>query len=115
MRLLLDTHTLLWFLSDDPQLSPTAREHMEDPGNELFLSLASVWEIAIKVSIGKLALESPLEPFLPDQLHENDIQLLPISMAHTLRVASLPFHHRDPFDRLLVAQSLAEDLPVIGI
>jgi PIN domain nuclease of toxin-antitoxin system len=83
--------------------------------NEKFLSVASLWEIAIKLSIGKLALSSPFEMLIPQQLSLNGIQLLNINLAHTVVIASLPFHHRDPFDRLLIAQAMVEKMPVISI
>lgn len=114
MRILLDTHSFLWFVSDDAHLSTTARSLMEDGGNELLLSMASVWEIAIKVSLGKLSLDQPLDSFLPTQLEHNDIDILPIELSHSLKVAALPFSHRDPFDRMLIAQSLVEELPILG-
>lgn len=81
----------------------------------MFLSIASVWEMAIKVSLSKLDLSQPFDLFIPNQLLLNDITLLDITVSHTLCVATLPFHHRDPFDRLLIAQSLVEGMPVIGI
>lgn len=105
MRLLLDTHTFLWFLADDPQLSPAARRLIEDGTNEILLSMASLWEIAIKVSLGKLTLGGAFATFIPDQLTLNAFGLLPIELAHVTAVAALPFHHRDPFDRLLIAQA----------
>lgn len=114
MRLLLDTHTFLWFVWDDPQLSAQAAALIEDVQNEVFLSTASAWEMAIKVSIGKLTLAQPLDIFLPDQLQRNGIQLLPITLSHTLQVATLPFHHRDPFDRLIVTQCLIEKMPLVS-
>jgi PIN domain nuclease of toxin-antitoxin system len=114
VRLLLDTHTFLWFLADDPQLSPTARSLIEDGTNEILLSMASLWEIAIKVSLGKLTLGGAFATFIPDQLTLNAFGLLPIELAHVTAVAALPFHHRDPFDRLLVAQALVEPLPIIS-
>src|SRR5690242_8309511 len=98
MRLLLDTHTFLWFVLDDARLSTHAADLIEDVTNERFLSIASAWEIAIKVRTGKIALSEPLDIFLPDQLSRNTIELLPITLPHILRTAALPFHHRDPFD-----------------
>ncbi|MDW8465066.1 MAG: type II toxin-antitoxin system VapC family toxin [Chloroherpetonaceae bacterium] len=87
---------------------------MENPDHVCLLSLVSVWEIAIKVSMGKLSLQEPLGDFLREQLALNFIELLPISFEHLLKVRELPLHHRDPFDRLLIAQSLLENLPLIG-
>lgn len=114
MRLLLDTHIFLWFVYGDAQLSARARALIEDHFNTCFLSLASVWETAIKVSTGKLLLTQPLDIFFTEQTQRNGIALLPIELAHAARVAALPFHHRDPFDRLLAAQSLAENMPLLS-
>lgn len=115
MRLLLDTHSFLWFVFGNPQCSAEARRLIEDPNNAKFLSLASVWEIAIKVGIGKLLVGQPLDIFLPGQLERNGIELLPITLPHVLRVTTLPAHHRDPFDRLLIAQSLVEAMPMVSV
>ena len=112
MKLLLDTHAFLWFIADDPRLSSTAKQLIEDNANEIILSVASLWEVAIKVSLGKLTLKQPYNIFLPQQLKLNAINLLNISLDHTATVATLPFHHRDPFDRLLIAQALNERLPI---
>ena len=113
MRILLDTHSFLWWITDDPRLSPRAREIMSDGENRLFLSAASGWEIAIKSRLGRLVIPEPLESFVPVQLAENGIEGLPIALSHALHVASLPDHHRDPFDRILVAQSELEHLPIL--
>jgi PIN domain nuclease of toxin-antitoxin system len=114
MRLLLDTHAFLWFISGDEHLSAQARGLIEDETNDVVLSVASRWEMAIKVSLGKLNLSSPFESLIPEQLASNAIDVLPIIFAHTARVAMLPFHHRDPFDRLLIAQSLVERMPLVS-
>ena len=95
-------------------MSATARAIIEDYENNLLFSIGSVWEIAIKTSLGKLELEQPLETFLLTQIAENLLELLPITAPHAVRVASLPFHHRDPFDRLLVAQALVEQVPILS-
>ena len=113
MRVLLDTHAFLWFIADDERLPTQARTAIAG-ASEAFLSLASCWEMAIKVSIGKLTLAAPLERFLPDHLALNGIQLLDIELPHATAVASLPFHHRDPFDRLLAAQAKREQLTVVS-
>ena len=105
MNLLLDTHVLLWFLAADPQLTPTARALIEDPTNRKFVSVASVWEIAIKVCLRKLDLGEPATTFLPRELAVNGFDLLGIDMAHATFVEALPPHHKDPFDRMLVAQA----------
>jgi PIN domain nuclease of toxin-antitoxin system len=114
MRLLLDTHAFLWFIGGDEHLSPVARGLIADETNDVLLSVASLWEMAIKVSLGKLHLSAPFESLIPEQLALNAIDLLPITFAHTARVAMMPFHHRDPFDRLLVAQSLVERMPLVS-
>ena len=114
MKILADTHTFLWFMTDAPQLSAKAKTRLEAQDTERFLSLASVWELAIKTSLGKLTLRKPLEEFLPEQLAANRFSLLNISVEHALRVARLTLHHRDPFDRLLVAQCLVENLPLVS-
>jgi PIN domain nuclease of toxin-antitoxin system len=114
VKLLLDTHSFIWFVEGNPALSSPARTQIEEPTNEVFLSMASVWEMAIKVSLGKLHLSQPFDLFISTQLLLNDITLLDIAVSHTLLVATLPFHHRDPFDRLLIAQSLVEGWPVIS-
>ena len=115
MRLLLDTHTLLWWLADDPQLSKPAREAIANPRIACFVSLASCWELAIKASLGKIRLAKPVEKFIPEELSANDFQLLPIEFKHVARVESLPLHHRDPFDRLLAAQVLAEKMTLVSV
>jgi len=115
MRLLLDTHSFLWFITDDPKLSGRARESIEDPGNAILLSMASMWEMAIKASLGRLQLARPFGVLMPDQLQQNMIELMPIELHHVVQVASLPFHHRDPFDRLIVAQALIERIPIVGV
>ena len=114
MRLLLDTHTFLWFIANKAELSQTAKTLPEDGNNDLFISYASIWEMAIKVSLGKLAVPQPFEQFISGQLAVNDITLLQFSLAQISTVVSLPFHHRDPFDRLLAAQAIIEGLPLIS-
>jgi PIN domain nuclease of toxin-antitoxin system len=113
MRVLLDTHIFLWWIDNNKQLSPTARNIIGDGQNELFFSAASGWEIAIKTQIGKLKLPTNLQQFMVEQLRRNAITSLPIQLSHTLHVYTLPLLHRDPFDRLLVAQSQLEDLPIL--
>ncbi len=114
MRLLLDTHTFLWFILDRAELSRRAASLMEDPANVLLLSTAALWEIAIKASLGKLALAQPFGVLIPQQLHINDIQVLPITLEHLVVVSTLPFHHRDPFDRLMAAQAMVEGVPLLS-
>jgi PIN domain nuclease of toxin-antitoxin system len=115
MNILLDTHAFLWFVNDDPQLSDPAKRLIEDESSQPFLSAASLWEIAIKISLGKLNLKQPYEIFIPQQLTMNGIGILNITMEHTAAVATLPFHHRDPFDRLLVVQSKIENMPLVSV
>lgn len=114
MRILLDTHAFLWFLEGSASLSAHARSTIEEPENIVFVSVASLWEIAIKYSLGRLDLEQPFGEFIPSQIETNGFALLSLDVPHMSRVAELPFHHRDPFDRMIIAQSLVEDLPIIG-
>lgn len=115
MRYLLDTHSLLWFIGGDSQLSPRVRQLMEDADNELFISIASLWEMAIKLSLGKLNLAQPFGEMFPAQLDHNSIEVLDITIDHLKAVRDLPFYHRDPFDRLIIAQAQVEQLPIIGV
>ena len=108
-RLLVDTHVLLWWLAGDPALSSNAHAAIADPANVPLVSVASLWEIAIKRSLGKLTAPDDL----PDRITEHGFEWLPISSAHAWAVRDLPLHHRDPFDRLLVAQATVERLPVV--
>jgi PIN domain nuclease of toxin-antitoxin system len=108
MRVLLDTHTFLWFITADAQLSSAAESAIRRPDTDAFLSIASVWEIAIKVSLGKLPIPLPLDTFIPEQLRLNRITLLSIEMQHAFEVARLALHHRDPFDRIIIAQAQVE-------
>jgi PIN domain nuclease of toxin-antitoxin system len=111
---LLDTHSLLWFVVASPKLSLKARAVIEDPTNQLFFSAASLWEVAIKVSLGKLDLGEPFDHFFPRQLDVNRIVLLRITVAHASALVNLPHHHRDPFDRILVAQAQVESLSIVS-
>jgi PIN domain nuclease of toxin-antitoxin system len=114
MRALLDTSSFLWFVAGSDSLSIKARDLIVDMNNDLFLSVASLWEIAIKMSIGKLKLLRSFEQIIPAQLEENFINILPIELNHLSQIIELPFHHRDPFDRLIIAQGMTEGLPVIS-
>lgn len=114
MNLLLDTHAFLWFIAGSENLSASARQLIEDPRNQPYLSAASLWEMAIKLSLGKLYLARPFEELVPEQMTLNGIQFLPIEMDHLIPVVTLPFHHRDPFDRLLIAQAMVEQMPVVS-
>lgn len=114
MRLLLDTHTFIWFVNDDPSLSKTAKKLIEDSQNQRWLSIASPWEMAIKQSIGKLTLTLPLKQYLNKNLPLHMVQLLPIEINHLSRVATLPPNHRDPFDRLIIAQAMTENMTLLS-
>ncbi|TAE59554.1 MAG: type II toxin-antitoxin system VapC family toxin [Nostocales cyanobacterium] len=112
MQQLLDTHTLLWFTAGDPRISENLRLQIEN--NDNFLSIASVWEMAIKHSIGKLSLEMSFDDFVAQQIMGNGITLLQINQQHISVVSQLPLHHRDPFDRMLIAQAIVENIPVLS-
>jgi PIN domain nuclease of toxin-antitoxin system len=114
MTYLLDTHTFLWFINDDPALSDAAKKTIESAEGALYLSVASVWEMAIKVSLERLAMPTPFGDFIDGQLRVNNFRLLSMTTQHAEVIAALPFHHRDPFDRLIIAQSQVEGFPVIG-
>lgn len=114
MNILLDTHAFLWFVDDNPRLSQSARVLIESNESQPFLSAASLWEIAIKISLGKLTLNQEYETFIPHHLALNGIGLLNISLEHTAALATLPFHHRDPFDRLLAVQSKIENMTLVS-
>jgi PIN domain nuclease of toxin-antitoxin system len=112
MKVLLDTHTLLWALTDESKLSERVRKLL--PQADTWFSVASLWEILIKARIGKMPLPQPTGPFVMSKLQLNGVRLLNVTQDHVLRVESLPDHHRDPFDRMLIAQSLEERIPVIS-
>jgi PIN domain nuclease of toxin-antitoxin system len=114
VRHLLDTHTLLWYTLADPKLSGTAKALILDPANDILISPASYWEIAIKVSIGKLTLHQPYENFIDVCLNKYGFAIVPIEPKRTAALTTLPFHHKDPFDRLLVAQARVEGIPIIS-
>lgn len=110
MNLLLDTHAFLWFLWNDNQLSSPALQLIRDAQNRKFVSVVSCWEIAIKSSIGKLRLGLPAQKFLSQHIAINNFSLLTVSLEHATATETLPFHHRDPFDRILVAQCQTDSL-----
>lgn len=114
MRLLLDTHAFLWFVLNDAALSQVALDLIVDPLNELLVSPASYWEIAIKISVGRYQLPESFEDWMQRQIQINEFEILPIEIAHVAAVVTLPFHHRDPFDRLLIAQAMTEQIPMIS-
>jgi len=104
----------LWFVLNDSSLSITARDLIDDQRNDILLSPASPWEIAIKISIGKYRLPGPFADFMDRQITENDLDILPITLAHAAVVTALPFHHKDPFDRLILAQAIVEAVPILS-
>ena len=114
MKLLLDTHAFLWFISGDAALSGKARALIEDEANDKLVSIGSLWEIAIKNSIGKLPLAKPFGQIIPEQLQRGGFEVLGLTVEHAAQLAQLPLHHRDPFDRMLVAQCLAENPPLVS-
>lgn len=115
MRLLLDTHVFLWFISGDPRLANDWRDQVRDPANEAYLSVASIWEAIIKYQLGKLPLPAAPQDYLPEQRERHRITSLPIEEAALAELAELPALHRDPFDRILVAQALQHDLTIATV
>jgi PIN domain nuclease of toxin-antitoxin system len=114
VRLLLNTHAFLWFLLNDPQLSATAQAVIVDPLNNVEISPASYWEIAIKIGLKKYALPEPFQAFMEREIADNDFRILPIEPKHTAVLTTMPLHHKDPFDRLLVAQAMVEGIPLVS-
>ena len=114
MRVLLDTHVFLWFILDDSQLSASARALIGDPDHDVSISPASYWEIAIKIRLNKYALPQPYRPFIETQIAVNEFDILPIEPKHTAMLTTMPLHHKDPFDRLLIAQALVEQIPLVS-
>ena len=114
MKVLLDTHAFLWAISDSARLSPRGRSIFLDDDNQLLLSAASVWEIAIKLALGRLTTTDPLGDLLDREMKANSIRLMPIEIEHCLGLTDLPFHHRDPFDRMLVVQAMCEDCRLLS-
>ena len=115
MRLLLDTHAFLWWNAADPRLSRKASALLADPKNTLLLSVVSAWELVVKTQAGKLRLPEPPGVYVPTRLAHYGIGALPVTLTHALAAEALPLHHRDPFDRLLVAQAASEGLPILTI
>lgn len=114
MRLLLDTHAFLWWVADDERLSPRAAALIAEPSNEVLVSAATAWEVVVKSALGRVEVPTPVDRFLTAQIEANAFIPLPIHMRHTLGLAALPQIHRDPFDRILVAQAVAEDLTIVS-
>lgn len=113
-RLLVDSHTFLWFVNDDPRLSKVAQGLIENPDAEVLFSPASVWELSIKVRLGRLNLRPTVVEFFKEQARRNDFTLLPIELRHLAPIATMPLHHGDPFDRLLIAQAIVEGVPLVS-
>jgi len=115
MNLLLDTHAFLWFVNDNPRLSDHLKDLIEDENNASYLSLASLWEMSIKYNLGKLTFDSSYEEFVESEIIQSSINVLKIQLEHFYINATLPLHHRDPFDGLIIAQSMAENIPIITL
>ncbi|MGH9672423.1 MAG: type II toxin-antitoxin system VapC family toxin [Bryobacteraceae bacterium] len=113
MTVLVDTHAFLWWITDNSRLPAHARSCFTERRNQLFLSVASLWEIIVKTQIGRLAIPRPAGPYLVQQMARNALRVLPLQPGHVFRLENLPMHHRDPFDRILVAQSQEEGWPVL--
>ena len=114
MKLLLDTHVFIWWDSDPVKLSKKALALCSDPGNTLFLSVASAWEMQIKLQLGKMKLGFPLPDIIKEQRKDNGLQVISVELEHVMALQSLPAHHKDPFDRLLIAQAQAENLVLVS-
>jgi PIN domain nuclease of toxin-antitoxin system len=114
MRYLLDTHTLIWLFENNPQLSDRAKLIIADESHELLISIASLWEMTIKSSLGKLNLSLPLSEIFAQKLIPSDIHILQIQLQHLAVLQELPFHHRDPFDRIIIAQAISENLTLLS-
>ena len=114
MKLLLDTHIFIWWADNPEKLSHAALSALQEEANELLLSVASVWEMQIKIQLGKLKLSVPLKELVKTQQETNQLNLLPVELKHVLALDALPFHHKDPFDRLLMAQSIEEELTLVS-
>jgi len=114
MTVLLDAHAFLWFITGNPNLSNTARALIEEQTEKKLVSIATLWEIAIKHSLGRLTINPPFAQVIPQQLSRNGFDVLGISLGHLDALLALPFHHRDPFDRLLIAQAVSEQFSIIS-
>ncbi|MEL6460606.1 MAG: type II toxin-antitoxin system VapC family toxin [Cyanobacteria bacterium J06621_15] len=115
MNILLDTHVFIWSTANPERLSQTVTNLLTDTNNTWIVSIASVWEMQIKVQLGKLNLNSTLPELIDNQQQVNNLQILPIDLAHIYALNNLPSHHKDPFDRLLIAQSIVEQIPIASI
>ena len=112
---MIDTHTLIWYEADDPKLSARANLAVSDASNDCLVSVATLWELAIKTGIGRLERNVPFHELVRERLRADRLSILPISTEHLVAVAALPMHHRDPFDRMLVAQAIVEGMPIVSI
>lgn len=115
LDLLFDTHSFIWWADEPSKLSRTALAALEDENNRLFISDASIWEMQIKVQLGRIKLKLPLEDLIESQQRDNEVEILQITTRHILALDNLPFHHKDPFDRLLIAQSIIEDFTIVTV
>jgi PIN domain nuclease of toxin-antitoxin system len=114
VKYLLDTHALLWITTNDSRLSSKAKEIYLNAENYIFFSIASIWELAIKSGMGKIKFEKDLEEFVEIHIKGNNIEILKIELPHVFRIENLPFHHRDPFDRLIIAQAIEDNISILG-
>ncbi len=114
MKYILDTHALLWILTNSPQVSEAAKELYLNSGNTIYFSMAGLWEMSIKISLKKLSIGEPINEFVQNHISGNDITLLNIELPHIFLLEKLPYHHGDPFDRLLICQSIYENIPIIS-
>jgi PIN domain nuclease of toxin-antitoxin system len=113
LKILLDTHVFLWFFDGDPRMSRKARTALTDPANEPFISAASVWEMTVKASLGRLQLPLAVGDYVAEKILRG-FHVLPLELPHAARVQTLPFIHQDPFDRMIVAQALVENMPLVS-
>ena len=114
MNLLSDTHTFIWTFSNTKKLSATAAKEFKNPANQIFLSVASVWEMQIKIKLGKMVFNDTLANIINEQQTVNNIQILPVQLSHALYLENLPLHHKDPFDRLLISQAIVENMTLVS-
>lgn len=114
MNLLLDSHAFIWWRDEPNKLSPTAFTEISDPTNNVFLSVVTVWELQIKIALNKLTIKGALENAVKDERQNNGFQILPVNLSHALYLENLSLHHKDPFDRLLIAQAIVENLTLVS-
>ena len=114
MNLLLHSHTFVWWRDEPHKLSPTAFAEISNPNNDVFLSVASIWELQIKIGLGKFKIIGGFENAVKDEQQNNNFQILPVQLSHALYLENLPPHHKDPFDRLLISQAIVEDMTLVS-